>query len=195
MGNARSGEQKWDDLYTVYGDFRMEWHVVPAFSIFSRKVTVCRTTHPSFVESMRWFGVPSTHPCRLENHPGTLIAGDWTISLHSKSFLGVCRFQLHDGVTPDRVLGTDGGNGVVMKTLSVDYGIGLEPNARIKAPIRAGGDDQDSCWYIVPRAPLGWAIVHAITGRRLEVDASGALTLTERLMGYTHWDFIAFAHT
>lgn len=54
---------------------------VPGFVGAQTPVTVCRTTHPGFRESMRLFGVPSNHPSRLENHEGVGGGHEWIITL------------------------------------------------------------------------------------------------------------------
>jgi hypothetical protein len=88
------------------------WHVAPGFAGSSWPVTVVCTSNEQFLESMRLFGVPQAHQCRLEAYSGLLTpAGgsfrgpnrahhmpfvvdtpaDWVIRLTGKSFLGVPR--------------------------------------------------------------------------------------------------------
>ena len=59
---------EWRPVVEPTTDGHFLWHVAPGFAGSSQPVTICATTHSQFLESMRLFGVPANHPCRLENH-------------------------------------------------------------------------------------------------------------------------------
>ena len=153
------------------------WHVVPGFVDGKRPVTIVRTTHPSFLESMRLFGVPDGHPSRLEGHAGCGTVGatqQWIVLPHTKSVMGIVRYKIMDAANPDRRL-TVGADGAATVKL------GEAPNAGL--------------WYIVPAPPYGWDLVAANTGKRLEVQQDGRLLTVPQLTGSTHFDIMRLGRT
>ena len=149
------------------------WNVAPGFAGSSHAVTVCRTTHPEFCESMRLFGVPINHPSRLEEHGSILSDGyqgpGWRIVVTGRSHVGVIQYRILDATNTANAL-TLKGSGLV--------GLGSATEA-------------GSLWYLVPRPDFGWDIANASNGHRLDVGANGSgLQLTPALAGWTHWDVL-----
>lgn len=162
----------------VWSDGSLLWHAVPGFVGAAQPVTIVRTTHPGFLESMRLFGVPAKHACRLEEHPGLGFAdAGWRVALGSKSFLGVARFQIVNAGTGRCLgVGADGGT-----------------PAALAAPAASAPADTHVLWYLVPRPPYGYDLVHAGSGRRLDWSETGQrLQLVAAADGYTHWERVIF---
>ena len=94
------------------------WNVVPGF-VSSQPVTICRTTHTEFCESMRLFEVPLNHPSRLENHGSIRSDGfqgpQWRITVTGRSYVGVIQYRILDGANLSRAL-----------TIKADGLVGLE---------------------------------------------------------------------
>ena len=165
---------EWSTSTGFWEDGPLLWHCVPGFVGTTFPLTLCRTTHPHFLESMRLFGVADDHPSRLERHGiAGFVGKHWCIVLHSHSPLGVSRYQLLCADKQDVALGVVSGS---MTPTMVPRNNGIDT------------------WNIVPAYPFGWDIVHANTGHRLEVgDPMGAsLTLSPALNGWTHWDVLRF---
>lgn len=169
----------WTEDQGLWADTPYLWHAVPGFIGTTYPLTVCRSTHPGFCESMRLFGVDADHGCRLEQHAGLSSKGGggfvgpgWFITVHSKTHLGVCRYLLRDAGRPSQGLAV------------VNDVLGLQT---------VKGDDTDDTWYILPVPNQGgWDLVHAASGRRLEVPpddpASSSMVLSSALGGLTHWE-------
>ena len=120
------------------------------------------------------FGVPDNHPSRLERHINvatTFPAGGgskpWVVSLIGTSHLGVPRYRLTNR----------------------NQSHGLEATGNQGSVTMAGGSGHS--WLLVPHLPHGYNIVHAGSGRRLEISANGTnLELSTALTGFTHWDVL-----
>ena len=148
------------------------WNVVPGF-VSSQPVTICRTTHTEFCESMRLFEVPPNHPSRLENHGSIRSDGfqgpQWRITVTGRSYVGVIQYRILDGANLTRAL-----------TIKADGLVGL-----------GNANDPSAWWYLVPIPPYGWDIVNAGNGYRLNTTTNGTgLQLSPALCGLTHWDIL-----
>ena len=165
---------EWSTSTGFWEDGPLLWHCIPGFVGTTLPLTLCRTTHPHFLESMRLFGVPENHPSRLERHGlAGFIGQEWYIVLHSHSPLGVSRYQLLCAGNTKLALGLVSGS-MIPTLVPTDNGI--------------------DTWNILPAYPFGWDFVHANTGHRLEVgDAMGtSVSLSPALNGWTHWDILRF---
>lgn len=181
------------------------WHVVPGFvgTTGLGPLTICRVTHPTFLSSMRLFGVPTDHPSRLERHAPLLASSPstqqplpprWVISIHSKSHLGVVQYQIRQ--RPAAAADDDASKDVYLQADALAEGVSLGPLPADQAISRS------TTWYILPLlpdegsvgGPRGWEIVHAGSGRRLVEGADGAsLRLTGSLETRTVWDVLVFS--
>lgn len=177
-------EVDWNESVGLWQDTPYIWNAAPGFLGRNHHLTIVRTTHPAFCDSMRLFGLDSKHPARLECHTGVdsgFRGTGWFITLESISPLGVCRYHLRDGGNANRCLGTTDANDTTVGWVTVT------DNSDAVERMRA-------TWYLVPapRSELGWSIVHGLSGKRLEAtspDGKG-LQMSAKLMGFTYWDVL-----
>ena len=184
----------------LFPDAPFLWHALPGFVASPTPLTIVRTTHPLFAESMRLFGVPAEAAAvRLEAHLSRtggvrpFVGPGWRLAVEGQSPMGVPFWCLVDAGDPRSVLG--------VRAADVDTDDALVLLDRPGLP-EAAADAWERClFYLVPApAPYGYSLVHAAlgSGRRLEAAddaAPQALRLVRGLTGLTHFDVLRPAAT
>lgn len=138
---------------------------------------------------MRLFGARPQHASRLEMH-GELANGfvgpGWTITIQSKTFLGLSCFQFRDSGAPygDFLLTEKQDAKIPPKSRCLAY------HGNFLWVDDPSGNNMDAAWYLVPAIPFGWSVFHASTGWRLDVESleGSNIILSPNISGMTHWD-------
>ena len=176
MGSMDRPFVTYDQTSQFFQDQDWLWYILPGFVGLQTTVTIARVTHPDFHTSYRLFGIPTDHPCRLENHKGLKAsATEWHITLDRISSRGVGYYHIRTAKDPSKC---------------------LQPKSNDENRVVLDLQQWSGVWMLVPRTATGgqgWDIVHGYTGRRLVANADGVLELTGLIHPTTHWD-VMFHH-